>query len=110
MNRKQFSETVAQAYMNQYHWQEYRRRQVMNNPVIDYDMDNERFVTCSSLTPTQAGEVRVLELSDGMFGNDERPTKAAIVYYLTHDASDDLWNEVVVGIEQARAERQNDEE
>lgn len=100
MNRKQFAETVAQAYMDQYHHQEWRRSPVMNNPVIDFDPDDGQFSSCSSLTP-QGDDFRVLELSDGMFGSDENPTKAGIVYFLMHD--DGIWNEVVDAIADAHA-------
>jgi len=98
MNRKQFAETVAQAYMDQYHSQEWRRRPVMNAPAIDFDTDTETFASCSTLTPTNSNEVRVFELEDGMFGYPV--TKRAIYQYLTDSASDDLWHEVVNQIEQ----------
>lgn len=99
MNRKQFAECVAQAYMDQYHHQEWRRDMVMNEPVIDYDTDNEMFSSCSSLTPPTDTELRVLELSDGMFGS-ENVTKAGLKFYLMHD--DELWNQVVRDIEEWR--------
>ena len=66
----------------------------MNNPVIDYDIDNGTFSSCSSLTPASSNEVRVMELEDGMFGNAERVTKRDLVSYLTDSASDDLWRDV----------------
>lgn len=94
MNRRQFAETVAQAYMDQYHWQEWRRSPVMNNPAIDYDIDIGTFSSCSTLTPPNSNEVRVMELEDGMFGNDERLTKRDIVSYLMDDAGSDIWQGV----------------
>lgn len=99
MNRKQFAECVAQAYMDQYHHQEWRRDPVMNNPAIDYDFDRETFGSCSSLTPPTDAELRVLDLEDGIFGS-ENTTKAGLKYYLMHD--DELWNQVVRDIEECR--------
>lgn len=104
MNRKQFAETVAQAYVDQYHWQEWRRSPVMNNPAIDYDITRERFGSCSTLTPTATDEVRVLELEDGMFGSDAPATKRSIVAYLLDSASDDIWQDVTQAVEDFRSE------
>jgi len=104
MNRKQFAQTVAQAYIDQYHWQTWRRRPVMNNPAIDYDITREMFGSCSTLTPTATDEVRVLELEDGMFGSDERVTKRDIVAYLLDSASEDIWRDVTQAIEDFRSE------
>jgi len=109
MNRKQFAETVAQAYVDQYHWQTWRRNQVMNNPAVDYDMARETFRSCSTLTPTGSNEVRVLELSDGMFGSYEKTTKRDIISYLVDGASDDLWNDVVNQIADFRSEQSDGE-
>jgi hypothetical protein len=101
MNRKQFAETVAQAYQDQYHWQEWRRRRVMNDPAIDYDISQETFGSCSTLTPTAGDEVRVLVLEDGMFGWHERSvTKRDIYQYLVDDASNDIWYDVTAQITQ----------
>ena len=104
MNRKQFAQTVAQAYMDQYHPQAWRRRPVMNNPAIDYDITSDLFGACSTLTPTDDHEVRVLELEDGMFGSDERVTKRDIVAYLLDSASEDIWRDVTQAIEDFRSE------
>lgn len=101
-SRKQFAEITAQAYQDQYHWQEWRRSRVMNNPVIDYDINRRTFSSCSSLTPANDSEVRVLEIYDGMFGADERPTKRDIYQYLTDSASDDLWRDVCNAITDAQ--------
>ena len=94
MNRKQFAETVAQAYQDQYHWQEWRRSPVMNNPAIDYDISTGTFASCSTLTPVCDDEVRVLELEDGMFGSHDRIAKRDILSFIMDDAGDDLWTEV----------------
>ena len=102
MNRKQFAQTVAQAYIDQYHWQTWRRRPVMNNPAIDYDITREMFGSCSTLTPTATDEVRVLELEDGMFGSDGRITKRDIVAFLMQD--NELWREAQQAIEAFRSE------
>lgn len=103
MNRKQFAETVAQAYQDQYHHQGWRRRMVMNNPVIDYDPDSETFSSCSSLTP--AGDnVRVWELSDNMFGSDV--TKRGIIQYIMGGDFDEAWNDIVNQINEEIAARQ----
>lgn len=97
MNRMQFAMTVAEAYMNQYHHQEWRRKPVMGTPVIDYDTETETFAHCSSLTPPNSTEIRVFELSDGMFGNDYNPTGRDIVAYLMDD--DGIWQEIVATVE-----------
>lgn len=110
MDRKQFAETVAQAYVDQYHWQEWRRNRVMNNPAIDYDIASETFGSCSTLTPTSDTEARVLELSDGMFGSYEKTTKRDIISYLVDSASDDLWNDVINQIADFRSEQSDEEE
>jgi hypothetical protein len=107
--RKQFAETVAQAYQDQYHWQQWRRRPVMNAPAIDYDADRQTFTSCSTLTPTNSHEVRVLELEDGMFGSDMRITKRDIVQYLMDSASDDLWLNVAEQIAEFASERADED-
>ena len=97
MNRKQFAETVAQAYQDQYHHQEWRRSMVMNHPVIDYSTESETFSSCSSLTPA-GDDIRVWELSDGMFGSDWNPTKRGIIQYIMAGDFDYTWRGIVAEI------------
>ena len=104
MNRKQFAETVAQAYQDQYHHQEWRRSMVMDEPVIDYDPDSEMFSSCSSLTPA-GDDIRVWELSEGMFGSDWNPTKRGIIQYIMGGDFDSTWRGIVAEINEEIADR-----
>jgi hypothetical protein len=97
MNRKEFAQSVAGAYFGQYISDE-EFGKVMNNPVIDYSLEDDRFCSCSSLTLKLDNEVRVLELEEGMFG--EVDTEENLVSYLVDN--DELWNEVVEKIESAK--------
>lgn len=90
MNRKQFATEVAQAYMDQYHPQEWRRREVMNNPVIEFNIETGQFSSCSSLMPVCEYEIRLFEIEEGMFGS-EGVTKAGIIHFLMNDSG--LWND-----------------
>ena len=97
-NRSNFAAVVADAYMSQYGPEE-RRSPVMNNPAVDYDPHREMFGWGSSLTPPD-GDVRVLELEDGMFGPEDI-TEEDIIAYLeddTHPQSNELWAEVLATI------------
>jgi hypothetical protein len=96
MNRKEFAQSVAGAYFRQYVLDD-EFDKVMNNPVIDYSLEDDRFCSCSSLTLKLDSEVRVLELEDGMFG--EVDTEENLIAYLVDN--DELWNEVVEKIKSA---------
>jgi hypothetical protein len=92
-NRKQFANVVADAFFSQYGPAE-RRSVVMNSPVIDYDTDDGSFGWCSSLTPSSENEIRVLELSDGMFGASDDSTEEQLAAYLANDA-DEMWSAIM---------------
>lgn len=98
MNRQQYAETVAEAYINQYATD---GSPVMGDCIIVYDGDGE-FLYQSSLTPVYEGEAVVEVLHSDMFGNvdpNDLRTKGWIVEYLTNPASDAIWQGVIATIE-----------
>lgn len=94
MNRQQFAEAVAAAYVNQYSTD---GSPVMDDCIIVYDGDE--FFHQSSLTPVYEGEAVVEVLHPNMFGDvdpDDPSTKGWIVEYLTSPASDAMWQDVTI--------------
>jgi len=67
MKHSQLAETVADAYFSQY----VNDDGVMNDPIIVFDTDTNRFSWQSSLTPLQDDEIQVDILAHGGFGDVE---------------------------------------
>lgn len=102
MNRQQFAATVAEAYVNQFSTD---GSPVMNQAVIVYDGEN--FASQSSLSPVQDGEIVIIALEEGIFGDisaDDPQAAQAIENFLTDSASDEGWRDVEAIIEQAQAD------
>lgn len=102
MNRQQFAECVAQAYVDQFSTDGHR---VMNECIIVWDGDN--FGSQSSLTPVFDAEAVVMSLEEGMFGDvdaDDPDAEASIVNYLVDFASNHIWTDVTTAIEDAELE------
>lgn len=95
MNRQQFAETCAHAYVAQF---SRNGSPVMNQMVIVYD--GRSFGGQSSLTPLDDNEVLVLSLELGMFGDDP-DTEESIVAFFVDSASDEIWRAVLNTIEAA---------
>lgn len=90
INRKSFAKETAEAYFAQYGSDDIA---VMNNPVVEYDAENNTFGWCSSLNPPD-DDIRVLELEDGYFGDLEDTTESQMAEWL-ETGNDDLWNSVL---------------
>lgn len=101
MNRQQFAETVANAYVNQFAT---NGSPVMNQRIIVYDRDKETFSSQSSLTPVYDSEVIVMWLEDGMFGSeldtDAPDTAESLALYLRNDDLE-TWQNVIEMIAEA---------
>ena len=98
-SRSEFAAVAADAYLSQYGNRE-RRSRVMNNPVIDYDAESNRFSWTSSLVPTGETEIRVSEIENGMFGDVDTyapDIESDIANYIANYA-DDYWHEVLNAI------------
>lgn len=102
MNRQQFAAIVANAYVNQFSTGGNR---VMNQAIITWD--GMQFSSQSSLTPMGDGEIWVMGLEEGIFGDvdaDDADAATAIENFLTDSASDEGWQDVIAIIEQAQAD------
>lgn len=102
MNRQQFAEVAAAAYVNQF---SSTGSPVMGAPIIIWD--GEQFSSQSELTPVFDGETVAMYISDGMFGDvdaDASDAYASIAFFLTDAASDESWSDVLATIEQAQAD------
>lgn len=103
MDRQQFAETVANAYVEQFSTD---GSPVMNECVITFNGEN--FGSQSSLTPVDSDETVVMSLQDGMFGDvdaDDPQAAEWITGYLVDSASDEGWQDVIAIIEQAAADK-----
>ena len=102
MNRQQFAEVAAAAYVNQF---SSAGSPVMGTPIIVWN--GEQFSSQSELTPVFDGEVVAMYVNDGMFGDvdaDASDAQASIVSFLTDAANDAGWSDVMATIEQAQAD------
>lgn len=99
MNRQQFAETAARAYVAQFATS---GSPVMNQRIIVFD--GTHFSSQSSLTPVDDHEVVVMSLEEGIFGDvdaDDPDCAPSIESYLTDSASDESWRDVSATIAEA---------
>ena len=98
MDRNQFAETAAKAYIEQF----ITGDKVMNDVVVVYDTTCQKFYSQSSLVPRHEDEILVLILKEGMFGDDE-VGEDDLVRHLAE--ADDIWGVIV-----ARVKNDGDED
>lgn len=77
----------------------------MNQAIVTWD--GTQFSWQSSLSPVDDGEIVIMSLEEGIFGDvnaDDEHATTAIANFLTDSASDEGWRDVLAIIEQARAD------
>ena len=91
-DRSEFANVTARAYFKQY----VDGNPVMNNPQIYYATLDNKFGSCSTLTPLGETEVNVLTLEIAMFGDDVGDDESALADYIREN--NDFWNDVIDAI------------
>lgn len=99
-----FALACADAYVNQY----VLDNPVMNNPVVIYDKTDDRFFYQSSLTPIAEDQIVVLEIEEGIWGEeiDAAPGQARkeIQTYITEYMDKSELFEILRGVEKRKNE------
>ena len=99
MNKKEFCEVTAEAYM------ENKESPMTGNPIVVYDFDTDEFFSQSSVTPLDDNQVKVFELEQDCFEPDpELPYTS--VEELTNALMDflEMWRDVMETIEEFEEE------
>ena len=105
MNKKEFCEITAEAYMEQ------KTNKWMGNPIIVYDINYKEFSAQSSVTPLDDNQVIVQELEqdcfepypDDVYSNVEELTEALMNF-------PEMWKQVIETIEEFEEELEEDYE